>query len=53
MKEEGLFTRYNSHQAAEETLAAIMVWKEDGDPSSCKVELQGRATRPPLRHRLP
>ncbi len=35
MKEQGPFTRYNSHQAAEETL---MVWKEDGDPSSCKVE---------------
>ncbi len=42
MKDEGPFTRYNSHQAAEETLAAMMVWKEDDDPSSCKVEPLGR-----------
>lgn len=42
MKGEGPFTRYNSHQAAEDTLAAMMVWKEEDDPSSCKVEPLGR-----------
>ena len=43
MKEAGPFTRYNSQQAAEETLAAMMVWKDQNDPSSsCKVEPLGR-----------
>lgn len=42
MNDDGLFTRYPSHQAAEATLAAMMVWKEKDDPSSCKVEPLGR-----------
>jgi len=42
MKDAGPFTRYTSHQAAEDTLAAIMALKEDDDPSSCKVKPLGR-----------
>lgn len=34
MKDHGPFTRYTSHQAADGSLAAMLVWKEKDDPSS-------------------
>ena len=42
MKGEVPFTRYNSQQAADDTLAAMRAWKEYDDPSSCEVEPLGR-----------
>ena len=42
MKDAGPFTHYNSHQAANDAVAAIMVWKDENNPSNFKVEPLGR-----------